>query len=300
MRDRGGVTVHVASLNTRAATELCIRTMRRQAGSDFRLVVGDGGSTDGSVEMLRALEQRGWLERQESERRSHASWLDEWYVAARSRYLVFCDSDMEFRRGEWLTAMLERARDRTAALVALELRPPTSGPEPVSGRLVRGRPAPSTWLVLLDTAALAGVTTSFAFASEDTDAVPEGCIVWDTGARFLAELERSGMTAVAMPPAFQRAVKHYGSMTWMPSEGDPGRRKRRNLAVIERRLRAVRLLDERAAAGALRRARAHARSALRARIGRWSSRRARAGMRARRALRGDAASVHAPDLHPGG
>ncbi|MGZ4735146.1 MAG: hypothetical protein ACXV8R_06035 [Acidimicrobiia bacterium] len=39
------VVVHVASLNTAAATELCVRSMRHYAGHEFDLVVGDGGST---------------------------------------------------------------------------------------------------------------------------------------------------------------------------------------------------------------------------------------------------------------
>jgi GT2 family glycosyltransferase len=56
------ITVHVASWNTASATELCLRTMRRHAGHPFALVVGDGGSTDGSLAMLRDFAQRGWLE----------------------------------------------------------------------------------------------------------------------------------------------------------------------------------------------------------------------------------------------
>jgi hypothetical protein len=43
------VRVHVATINTAAVTELCIRTMRHTAGYPFDLVVGDGGSTDGSL-----------------------------------------------------------------------------------------------------------------------------------------------------------------------------------------------------------------------------------------------------------
>jgi hypothetical protein len=35
-------------------------------------------------------------------------------------------------------------------------------------------------------------------------------------------------------------------MTWMPMEGEAGRRKRRNLRVIDRRLRAIRVLEHRA------------------------------------------------------
>jgi len=237
------VTVHVASLNTRAATELCIRTMRLHADYPFELIVGDGGSTDGSVEVLEDFARRGWLTVQHADH-THAGWLDAWRSQAASRYLVFADSDMDFRRKGWLRDLVAHARTTGAALVALDINPlATNVREPVSGRLIRGMPAPTTWLFLVDGAQLADLDESFAFRAVDTDAVPEGCIVYDTGAALLERIQGSGREAVAMSASYRARVKHYGSMTWMPLAGEPGRRKRRNLAVIERRLRAVRTLE---------------------------------------------------------
>jgi glycosyltransferase involved in cell wall biosynthesis len=237
------VTVHVASLNTRAATELCLRTMRLRAGYPFDLIVGDSGSTDGSVGMLEDFAGRGWLTVQHANR-THAGWLDAWRSQAASRYLVFADSDMDFRHDGWLRDLVARARTTGAALVALEIRPPTKNMrEPVSGRLVRMMPAPTTWLFLVDSVQLADLNASFAFRAVETDTVPEGCIVYDTAAALLEELQASGRAAVGMSASYRARVKHYGSMTWMPIEGEAGRRKRRNLRVIDRRLRAIRVLE---------------------------------------------------------
>ncbi len=239
------MTVHVASLNTRAATELCIRTMRQQAEHDFELVVGDSGSSDGSVEMLEELSRRGWLTLQRAGGRGHADWLDAWRAQAPSRYLVFVDSDVDFRRRGWLRELIEAAAAERAALVAVALNSLAENVrEPVSGRLVRLMPAPATWLFLIDAPALADLDETFTFRSRDTDSVPEGCVVYDTGAALLERMREQGHSALAMGPQYQRLVKHYGSLTWMPLAGEGGRRKRRNLAVIERRLRAVRALDE--------------------------------------------------------
>jgi hypothetical protein len=238
------VTVHVASLNTCTATELCIRTMRMHADYPLRLVVGDGGSTDGSVEMLEDFARRGWLTLERHPRRTHADWLDAWRSQPASRYLVFADSDMDFRRKGWLKALVGEARTTGAALVALDITSLTTNRrEPVSNRLVRGMPAPTTWLFLIDSAQLSDLEESFAFRAVETDAVPEGCILYDTGAALLERLRANGCAAVSMSASYRTGVKHYGSMTWLPLEGVAGRRKRRNLRVIDRRLRAVRTLE---------------------------------------------------------
>ena len=82
------VRVYVATINTRAVTELCIRTMRRRAGYPFELVVGDGGSTDGSLEMLRDFEARDWLMLEIAPGgRSHTDWLDKWLAECPAQYV---------------------------------------------------------------------------------------------------------------------------------------------------------------------------------------------------------------------
>jgi len=117
------VTVHVASLNTRSATELCVRSMRLHADCPFDLIVGDGGSIDGSVEMLEDFARRGWLTLQRRADRTHADWLDAWRSEAASRYSVFADSDLDFRRKGCLRDLVAQARLTGVALVALDIKP---------------------------------------------------------------------------------------------------------------------------------------------------------------------------------
>ena len=128
--------------------------------------------------MLVGFECRGWLTLERHPNRTHADWLDDWCSRPASRYLGFVDSDMEFRKSGWLRGMLDRAQATRAAIVALDIKPTARNMrEPVSGRLVRGMPAPTTWLLLLDLPQVADLRESFAFRSIETDAVPEGCIV---------------------------------------------------------------------------------------------------------------------------
>ena len=53
------VTAYIANLNTARVTELCIRSMREFSGDEFALVVGDCGSTDGSLRMLERFASHG-------------------------------------------------------------------------------------------------------------------------------------------------------------------------------------------------------------------------------------------------
>lgn len=256
------MTVHVASFNTRAPLKLCLLSMRLNAAYPFRLIVGDSGSTDGSLQMLEELETGDALKLQIHRGRTHAQWLDAWRAEQASRYLVFADSDMDFRRPGWLRELMARTRETGAAIVALDLKQiAVNVHEPVSGRLVRAMPAPTTWLFLIDAPQLADIDVSFAFRSRETESVPEGCIIWDTGAALLEEVRRQDRSVATMPRSYRKLVKHYGSMTWMPSGGEGGRRARRNLAVIERRLRAMQTLERSRNPG--RRALAHIQLSLR-------------------------------------
>ena len=84
--------------------------MRHYAGHPFRLVVGDAGSTDGSVAMLRGFAARGWLDLEEApDGRRHAEWLDRWVQRCATRYALFCDSDVEFLGPGWLADLVHAA-----------------------------------------------------------------------------------------------------------------------------------------------------------------------------------------------
>jgi glycosyltransferase involved in cell wall biosynthesis len=244
------VRVHFASINTAAVTELCIRTMREFAGYPFELVVGDCGSTDGSIEMLQDLERRGWLSLEIApDGRRHPDWLDAWLATCPTRYAVFCDSDIEFRRKDWLRQMVERAESEDAALVAtrIQARGGVQYRHPVSGarRILAERPEP--WLMLIDVAQTRGVVqTSFAYRDE---LAPDGQtkVAYDTSAAFFRDLQSSGLRYTEMPADFARAYHHYGSLSWQKS-GD---------RAMPRRVRAKQAVKRSRVRMSLRRARRH-------------------------------------------
>ena len=107
------VTAYIANLNTARVTELCIRSMREFAGTSFELVVGDCGSTDGSLQMLERFASHGWLRARRSRRTVGPTPTGSTggCASARPRYALFSDSDVEFAGARWLTDMVGRGRD---------------------------------------------------------------------------------------------------------------------------------------------------------------------------------------------
>lgn len=217
-RGREQVVVHVASWNTRRVTELCIRSMRHYAGHPFELVVGDGGSTDGSVPMLQDLERRGWLRLETvSGGRKHAEWLDHWVVTCPARYCVFSDSDVEYLAAGWLDDLVGATVRSGAALTCARMQwPPPEFNHPTTGAARRLAPRPTPWLFLLDLDQVRGrVDTSFRYRDEvDADAYG-GKVAYDVGAAYYAELCRVGLDWTEMPDAFQAKFRHYGGLTWL-------------------------------------------------------------------------------------
>lgn len=214
------VTVHVASLNTARVTELCIRSMRHYAGRAFDLVVGDAGSTDGSLAMLRGFEARGWLELEVAEGgRKHAEWLDLWIARCPTRYAVFSDSDVEYLQPDWLADLVRTAESTGAALVCARMQwPPDSFVHPVTGAARRLAPRPTPWLQMLDVDQVRGrVDASFRYRDvADPDAFG-GKVAYDVGAAYFAALEAAGLAWAEMPESWQPKFRHYGGLTWLKS-----------------------------------------------------------------------------------
>ncbi len=210
------VRMHVASFNTAAATELCIRSMRHTAGMPFALTVGDGGSHDRSPAMLQRYSDAGVIDLQTtSEPKTHAAWLDEWFAACPERYCGFSDSDVEYLGAGWLRAMVDCATEHNAALVAtriqarggVEYRHPATGAQ----RVLAPRPEP--WLLLIDTEQTRGrVHASFAYEDRMRD---DGAkVAYDTAAAFFEAVEGLDLVWVEMPESFARSYRHFGGLSW--------------------------------------------------------------------------------------
>jgi hypothetical protein len=195
--------------------------MRRFAGYPFELVVGECGSVDGSIEMLRGFESAGRLTLDVSQGWPlHHDWIDKWVRACSTRYAVFCDSDVEFRGDGWLADLISTAQASGAALVTAEFGPETPDfVHPVSGRSMRLAARPALWILLLDMDQVRGIETSFASIIEDRPDLPEGAISYDTGALYFAEFERRGLTWTSMPASFYEKAHHFGGLSWKPLSG---------------------------------------------------------------------------------
>src|SRR3954471_18738938 len=113
------VTVAIASINTNHFTELAIRTAVRRAGRDVSVIVGDGGSTDGTLKMLNRLSPRlvDKVELQ-PDGKSHAEWLDHWVATVEEEFVVFVESDVVLLRDGWLVRLLEQQERDNATIVA--------------------------------------------------------------------------------------------------------------------------------------------------------------------------------------
>ncbi|MGI8711005.1 MAG: glycosyltransferase family 2 protein [Acidimicrobiales bacterium] len=237
------VTVCVASFNTCAATELCVRSMRRFAGYPYALRVGDGGSTDGSVAVLEDLEQRGWLLLEHSaERRRHADWLDNWRQTCDSDLLLFVDSDIEFRRPGWLRRIVGPALLECAAIAYAEWQPAQW--YTVDGRAARvlGRPAP--WLLLIDAKLVSAVRAGFTETHSETVPASPTLIVRDVGSAFFEEAIQHDLHTLKMPSSYRRVYHHYGGLSWLPTTGARGRKKLRDERVVKRRLEGMRRVQD--------------------------------------------------------
>jgi hypothetical protein len=211
-----GVCIYVASANTKPVTELCVRTIHRTAGHAFGLVVGDVGSGDGSVPMLRRLEAEGWLHLELSTTwRQHFEWLDTWRRSCPARYALFVDSDVAFVGNNWLAELMDTAVSTRAALVCAQMY----GEErnyvhPGGGAVMRLAARPGAHLLLVDVEAVKDLEVSFAPVLVDPAAVPEGRVSYDVAALVFAEVVRRGLGWVEMPLTFGAKFRHFGGMSW--------------------------------------------------------------------------------------
>jgi hypothetical protein len=189
------------------------------------------------------MESRGLLSiDRPSSARLHAEWLDYWRKQIDTDLLVFVDSDIEFRRGDWLLRLVAEVERTHCAMIYAEWLPGVD--TQVDGRSARlaGRPAP--WVLGVAPRKLTSVDVSFAELWSEPAGVSKGILVEDVGAAFHAEAVRRGANTVALPRRFRRLYHHYGGLSWIPSGGARGRKKARDDRVVARRLRLLRVAQD--------------------------------------------------------
>ncbi len=207
MAARPASTICIASINTAWATELCLRSLEvRDAGRPYRVIIGDSGSTDGTLPMLVRMLQRGVVDDIElaAGGRRHAAWIDHWVATCPTEYLVLLDSDVEIRQDGWLADMHRERAEHEAVLVTAELEPPR--PEWTKpGVQIEARPA--AYCMLLDVAKVRALGRSF-------EEWYDGSVGYDVGAWVFAGIVDAGMSYAVMPQSWLPAVRHWGAMSY--------------------------------------------------------------------------------------
>ncbi|MBM3675060.1 MAG: glycosyltransferase family 2 protein [Actinobacteria bacterium] len=239
------VTAYVANLNTARATELCIRSMRHFAGHPFELVVGDCGSTDGSLKLLERFADKGWLRLEVAPNgRRHPEWLSSWLAECPSRYALFSDSDVEYRSPGWLADMVATATATGAALVCGRMQQETECfVHPVTKAERRLAARPTAWLLMLDTAQVRGrVDGNFDYHEVENFDAFGGKVAYDTAAWYFHQLREAGLPWAEMPRSWQHSYRHFGGLTWLgPLRSGPAWRTRAKqmakLVIVQAHLR---------------------------------------------------------------
>lgn len=210
------VTICIASLNTAAATELCLRSIDRHTGDvSYAVNVADCGSTDRSLPMLVHAAKAGLLDKLEVEPlgRSHGEWLDHWTASVSTPYAAFVDSDIEILQDGWLSLLLETAKASGAAIVCSEILAEVPDYVDHTGVPRRLASRPSPWMALMDTSMCRGLA-SWQFTMLDDAGIPEGWWGLDTGAALLRDLQSKGKIVVTAPESFGSTFRHFGALSW--------------------------------------------------------------------------------------
>jgi hypothetical protein len=216
----GEPTLFIASYNTRAATELAIRSSRRFAGCPFNLVVGDSDSLDGSREMLEQLERLGLLRLVSvSQPRRHAEWLD-WFLGECSTPVgIVIDSDIEFVGQNWLVDLLGFLVKRGAAIVGTESTveaPVFSAPNGEVIHLMPRTAAP--WVMAFDTAKLRAIGGSFVEVRDGKDSSGH-TYFYDVSGYVQKLAQEAGLPVVVMPRSYRSKYRHFIGLSWRKEPG---------------------------------------------------------------------------------
>jgi glycosyltransferase involved in cell wall biosynthesis len=200
-------TICIASINTARCTELCLRSLHaRDAKHSYRVVVGDCGSTDGTLPMLVRMAQCGLVDDIELAPcgRRHAAWIDHWLETCSTPYLVLLDSDVEIRRDGWLSDLHYALRRRRSVFVTVAMEEPR--PEPTRpGVTMTARP--TVYCMLLDVVQARAVQRSF-------EEWYDGDVGYDVAAWFFAGVTQARRPFEVMPFSWRPTVHHFEAMSY--------------------------------------------------------------------------------------
>lgn len=214
------VTLFISSLNTRYPLQLTIETlMRHTRYPNYRLLIGENASTDGSGEYIEQLAAASPVPVEvirAPAARMHKDWLNDVFRQVTTPYWVAVDSDMLFLGRDWLhdlIAMMES--DPELYLLSAEFRPGESGVvEPVAHEVIDLGECPSTWLFCVRTALRERLTADFGFVVDGRDPHTGRKFCYDVGGKLLAEMRARNLKYAHMPAWFRCKYHHFGSMSW--------------------------------------------------------------------------------------
>jgi len=224
---RPSVTIFVTSLNNCYPLQLAIETLTKYTSYDnYRVVVLDMGSTDGSLEYLQAASKRLPLTVQSvPQPRPQHEWYDEMLATCSTDYWVAIHEDIFFLGRDWLCdmiALMERERD--IYLLGGEYYPPNHGMvEPEDQGVIDLEESLSTWIFCVRTSLRDHMRTSFAFYKVPGSIETYGRLrCYDVGGKVIADMRTLNLRYATMPRSFGVKWQHIGNLSyWIRLGRDP-------------------------------------------------------------------------------
>ena len=212
------VTLFISSLNTRYPLALTLESLVRCTRyPNYRIVIGENGSTDGSREYLEKI--RGTLPIElicVPQPRMHKDWLNDMFHTATTPYWFAVDSDMLFMGRDWLWDMVQvmEANPDLYLLAAEQLKPAFGQVEPVAGETIDAGERPSTWLFGVRASLRERMDSDFAFHKVGINPDTGRLFVYDVGGKFLHDMRANNLRYAYMPGWFQCKYFHFESLSW--------------------------------------------------------------------------------------
>lgn len=227
-KDQPSVTVFISSWNTVDALKITIASLLKCTDyQNFRVLVADNSSNDGSAEFLRLLSKKKILDIVENETPMlHSFWIDWVLHYVNSEYVVLVDSDVLFLGKDWLSDLIREFQNHPAVgIVSGEVKPMTLGKATdwTTNEIIDTPETPCSWLFAIRRNLVDHVTTSFAFVRSGVNPDTGRPLGYDTGGLFLKDMIEKGYKHIIMPTSYMNKWYHFGSLSWFGSRGTENR-----------------------------------------------------------------------------